>query len=125
MMKKLTILTFAIYLCLFSIRAEASTLKNSFSFKCMVVTNGVEHEWEFSSPDEFEVENGKVVEKGERAKEEVEALFQHLEVTEIVRVEELVEKIESYGYRNAERFEVKWMDSSGRLYTWVWDENDQ
>ncbi|MCA0992420.1 MULTISPECIES: hypothetical protein [Bacillales] len=124
-MRKLTIITFAVYLCLFTIRAEASTLQNSFSFKCMVVSNGIEHEWEFSSPNEFEVENGNVVEKGERAKKEVEALFQHLEVTEIARVEELVKKMDSFGYQNAERFELKWMDASGRLYTWVWDENDQ
>ena len=124
-MRKFTLLTFAIYLCLFTIRAEASTLQNSFSFKCMVISNGVEHEWEFSSPNEFEVENGNVVEKGERAKEEVEALFQHLEVTEIARVEELVKRMDSFGYQNAERFELKWMDSSGRLYTWVWDGNDR
>ena len=91
----------------------------------MVVSNGVEHEWEFSSPNEFEVENGNVVEKGEGAKEEVEALFQHLEVTEIARVEELVKRMDSFGYQNAERFELKWMDASGRLYTWVWDENDR
>lgn len=124
-MRKLTILTFAIYLSLFTIRAEASTLQNSFSFKCMVISDGTEHEWEFSSPNEFEVENANVVEKGERAKEEVEALFQHLEVTEIARVEELVKRMESFGYQNAERFELKWMDASGRLYTWVWDKEDQ
>lgn len=124
-MKKFIVITFAIYLCLFTIRAEASTLENSFSFKCMVVTNGVEHEWEFSSPNEFEVETGTVVEKGERARDEVEALFQHLEVTEIARVEELVKKMDSFGYKNAERFELKWMDASGRLYTWVWDQNDR
>lgn len=124
-MKKFVIITFAIYLCLFTIRAEASTLENSFSFKCMVVTNGVEHEWEFSSPNEFEVENGTVVEKGDRARDEVEALFQHLEVTEIASVEELVKKMDSFGYKNAERFELKWMDASGRLYTWVWNQNDR
>ncbi|MBF0706244.1 MULTISPECIES: hypothetical protein [Bacillales] len=124
-MKKFVVITFAIYLCLFTIRAEASTLENSFSFKCMVVTNGVEHEWEFSSPNEFEVENGTVVEKGDRAKDEVEALFQHLEVTEIARVEELVKKMDTFGYKNAERFELKWMDASGRLYTWVWNQNDR
>lgn len=124
-MRKLTILTFAIYLSLFTIRAEASTLQNSFSFKCMVISDGTEHEWEFSSPNEFEVENGNVVEKGERAKEEVEALFQHLEVTEIARVEELVKRMESFGYQNAQRFELKWMDASGRLYTWVWDKEDR
>ncbi|WLR60829.1 hypothetical protein [Guptibacillus hwajinpoensis] len=124
-MKKFVVITFAIYLCLFTIRAEASTLENSFSFKCMVVTNGVEHEWEFSSPNEFEVENGTVVEKGDRAKDEVEALFQHLEVTEIARVEELVKKMDGFGYKNAERFELKWMDASGRLYTWVWNQNDR
>ncbi|MDO6656158.1 hypothetical protein [Anaerobacillus sp. 1_MG-2023] len=124
-MKKFVVITFAIYLCLFTIRAEASTLENSFSFKCMVVTNGVEHEWEFSSPNEFEVENGTVVEKGGRAKDEVEALFQHLEVTEIARVEELVKKMDTFGYKNAERFELKWMDASGRLYTWVWNQNDR
>ncbi|MFK3958121.1 hypothetical protein [Guptibacillus hwajinpoensis] len=124
-MKKFVVITFAIYLCLFTIRAEASTLENSFSFKCMVVTNGVEHEWEFSSPNEFEVENGTVVEKGDRARDEVEALFQHLEVTEIASVEELVKKMDSFGYKNAERFELKWMDASGRLYTWVWNQNDR
>lgn len=124
-MKKFVVITFAIYLCLFTIRAEASTLENSFSFKCMVVTNGVEHEWEFSSPNEFEVENGTVVEKGDRARDEIEALFQHLEVTEIASVEELVKKMDSFGYKNAERFELKWMDASGRLYTWVWNQNDR
>ncbi len=91
----------------------------------MVVTNGVEHEWEFSSPNEFEVENGTVVEKGDRARDEIEALFQHLEVTEIASVEELVKKMDSFGYKNAERFELKWMDASGRLYTWVWNQNDR
>ncbi len=91
----------------------------------MVISNGIEHEWEFSSPDEFEVENGNTVEKGNSAKQEVRKIFKHLEVSELSRVEDLVKKMDSYGYDEIERFELKWMDSSGRLYTWVWDENDK
>ena len=124
-MKKSIVLVIAIYLCIFTIQAEASTLQNSFSFKCMVISNGIEHEWEFSSPDEFEVENGNTVEKGNSAKQEVRKIFKHLEVSELSRVEDLVKKMDSYGYDEIERFELKWMDSSGRLYTWVWDENDK
>ncbi|MGA9287508.1 MAG: hypothetical protein WBV93_04075 [Anaerobacillus sp.] len=124
-MKKSIVLVMVIYFCIFTIQAEASTLENSFSFKCMVMSNGIEHEWEFSSPNEFEVESGKTVEKGDLAKQEVMKVFKHLEVSELSRVEDLVERMDSYGYDGIERFELKWMDASGRLYTWVWDEKDK
>ncbi|WP_347549297.1 hypothetical protein ABFG93_17490 [Pseudalkalibacillus hwajinpoensis] len=117
-----------ILVCLLSMHAhavKASSLENSFSFKCMVMVNGVEHEWEFSSPNEFEVESGREVVKGEKAEREVIALFQHLQVTELARAEDLVKSIKSYGFDDVERFELKWMDASGRLYTWVWDEVDE
>ena len=125
MMKKVVCLACAAYLFTFPIHSEASTLGNSFSFKCMVMTNGVEHEWEFSSPNEYEFETGKTVEKGAAAKRKVSALFQHLNVTELAQVDELVEKMGTYGYQDVERFEIKWMDSNGRLYTWVWNEGDK
>lgn len=122
-MKKLSIILI-VFGMLVPIRAEASSLQNSFMFKCTVIEQGVEYEWEFSSPDEFEVEKGNVVRKGSNAKKDVIALYDHLQVTELSRVEELVKKVENYGYENASRFELRWMDANGRLFTWVWDKTD-
>lgn len=118
MIKLALILT--VLLCI-PFQAEASSLQNSFMFKCTVIAEGVENEWEFSSPNEYEVEKGNIVKKGSTAKEDVKSLYDYLQVTELSRVEELVEKIKQYGYSEADRFELKWMDANGRLYTWVWD----
>ncbi|WP_377888172.1 hypothetical protein [Alkalihalobacillus sp. R86527] len=101
--------------------AEASTLQNSFMFKCTVVADGIENEWEFSSPNEYEVERGNIVRKGSTAKEDVKSLYDYLQVTELSKVEDLVDKMKQYGYSDADRFELKWMDANGRLFTWVWD----
>ena len=110
-----------IFMLFVPIRAEASSLQNSFMFKCTVIDQGVEYEWEFSSPNEYEVEKGNVVKKGSKAKKEVLALYNVLQVTELSRVEELVSKVGKYGYESADRFELRWMDANGRLFTWVWD----
>ncbi|WP_270179582.1 hypothetical protein [Alkalihalobacillus sp. CinArs1] len=121
-MKKLSVIL-AILMVSVPFRVEASSLQNSFLFKCTVISQGVENEWEFSSPNEYEVEKGSLVRKGADAKEDVTSLYEHLNVSELSQVDELVTRIKKYGY-DADRFEMKWMDANGRLYTWVWDKED-
>jgi hypothetical protein len=94
---------------------------DSMSFKATIIIDGVETEWEYVNPDEYEWEKGNEVIKDEKAKQEVQKIFKKLNVDKNSKVEEMVKAIEEMGYSNIEKFDVRWIDRDGELYTWVWE----
>jgi hypothetical protein len=96
-------------------------ISNSLSFKATVLMDGVEKEWEYINPDEYEVETGMTVLKGEQAMNEVISIFKTLRVSENAEVERMLQVLKAEGYDNIERLDVRWIDKNDRLFTWFWE----
>lgn len=102
----------------------AVNVKESLLLKITVVENGVEHEWEYSSPGKYEYELGEKVIKGEQAKKSMEELLKIIEVCEQSEVTDMVNALKKK-YKNLERLDVRWMTGESKLYTWVWEAGGQ
>jgi hypothetical protein len=123
MKRKLLLISLVCFLFLPSLTFANDDLYmlDSMSFKATIIIDGVETEWEYVNPDEYEWEKGNEVIKDEKAKQEVQKIFKKLNVDKNSKVEEMVKAIEEMGYSNIEKFDVRWIDRDGELYTWVWE----
>ncbi|WP_458412232.1 hypothetical protein ACNQFZ_15515 [Schinkia sp. CFF1] len=97
-----------------------SDLLNCAAFKITVLSNGLEMEWEFENPDEFEFEVGNKVMKGNKAKAEVEKMFHTLQLTKTTKVEEIKQVLEKQGFNNIDKFVVRLKQIDEELLTWSW-----
>lgn len=104
--------------------ASAADYTNSFSFKVTIVENGTETEWEFENPDDYEKEQGKNVQKSPKIKREIIQLFGDLAISKDADVNEMVTYFQKNGHENMDRLDVRWIDKSGKLYTWTWSDKD-
>jgi len=100
--------------------ASGVELVNSMSFKITIVENGIEHEWEYHNPDEYEYEKDRHVFKGNTVKKDVHHMFELLDVSEKADVNQMVSRLKKNGYENMERLDVRWINEKNELYTWVW-----
>lgn len=123
MKRKLLLISLVCFLLLPSLTYANNDLYmlDSMSFKTTIIIDGEETEWEYINPDEYEWEKGNEVIKGEKAKQEVQRIFRELKVDKNSKVEKMVKVIEKMGYSDIEKFEVRWIDRDGEIYTWVWD----
>ncbi len=126
MKKVITISTilFLSGLIVFPIQANALNLMESFFLKITIVENGVEHEWEYTSPGKYEYEKGEKVIKTDEAKEEMHSIVKLLDLSEKAKVEEMVEVLKKERYPALERLDIRWMNGESKLYTWVWDKSN-
>ncbi len=106
------------------VEAAGTELMNSFSFRMTLVENGTEYQWEYDSPNAYEFEYGERVIKGEEAKKKVEEMFQILKLTEEEKVDDLVKRVKDSSYPNMERLDIRYMNGEGKLYTWVWQDQE-
>jgi hypothetical protein len=123
MKRKLLMLSFACFLVLPTLAFANDDLDmlDSSSFKATIIIDGVETEWEYVNPAEYEWEKGNEVIKDEKAKQEVQKVFKELSVDKNSKAEEMVKVFEKMGYKNIEKLDVRWIDRDGELYTWVWE----
>lgn len=124
-MKKALLLALSVFLFWNVTEAGAATLLNSSTFKMTIVRNGVEYEWEYNNPDEFEYEYGSRVIKGEKAQQSVTEMFKLLQVSPHMKVEKMMKALEEYGYHDIDHLDVRWTNSDEKLFTWVWDKKDK
>lgn len=126
MMKIWFVMSF-VFLVMFSlfqpVEAAGTELMNSFSFRMTLVENGTEYQWEYDSPNAYEFEYGERVIKGEEAKKKVEEMFRILKLTEEEKVETLVKRVKDANHPSLERLDIRYMNADGKLYTWVWQNN--
>jgi hypothetical protein len=98
-------------------------LLNSISFKLTIWQNNMEYEWEYHNPDEFEYEKGFTVMKNNSVKKEIIGWFGKLNVSETSNVEDMLAVVQQNGFKNVDKFEVRWMNNEEELFTWIWDKN--
>jgi hypothetical protein len=96
---------------------------NSISFKLTIWQHNVEYEWEYQNPDEFEYEKGFTVLKNKSVKKEIIQWFNKLNVSETTRVEDMLAVVQQNGFKDTDKFEVRWINNDEELFTWVWDKN--
>lgn len=124
-MKKGIMLAAVLFLFINVHDAGAANLENSMSFKVTIIENGIEYEWEYENPDDYEYEHGNTVEKGEQAKREVRGMFRYLNISPTAKVERMVERLKKDDHEHLERLDVRWINKNEKLYTWVWNKDDK
>ncbi|OIJ10940.1 hypothetical protein BKP35_12695 [Anaerobacillus arseniciselenatis] len=126
MKKKMTIATALLLSWLFVLPMQVSALNlmESFFLKITIVENGIEHEWEYTSPGKYEYEKGEQVIKTDEAKVEMQSIVKLLNLSEKAKVEEMVDVLQKERYPTLERLEIRWMNGESKLYTWVWDKTN-
>lgn len=102
-------------------QAHSGKLENSQSFKATIVENGVEFQWEYDNPNEFEYEHGNTVIKNDEAKRQVKKIFQYLHISPDAKTDNMIKKLKKDGHLNLESIKIKWIDSHEKMYTWVWN----
>ncbi len=112
-------------LLLFSSQSYAVNLMESFFLKVTVVENGIEHQWEYTSPGKYEYETGEKVKKSQEAKDEMLKIVKMLKLSEKVKVEEMVERLKQETFPQLESLDIRWMTGDNQLYTWVWEQTKQ
>lgn len=124
-MKKGMLLAAVMFLLMNVTHVHAAGLENSLSFKATVIENGVEYEWEYNNPDEYEYEHGNSVIKNDEARRKVMRIFQYLHISPDANVKNMVEHLKKDGHTDIERLQVRWIDSDQKLHTWVWNRAQQ
>jgi hypothetical protein len=99
----------------------AVNYSNSLMFKLTVWQDDVETEVEFENPSDYEWEVGSTVLKGTEAKIKVQRLYEHLNISKDSKVDQLKVNLEKH-FPNMQRFNVRWIDTNGNLYTWHWSD---
>jgi hypothetical protein len=106
------------------IHASELEMLDSMSFKVTVIQDGVETEWEFINPDDYEIETGETVIKDVKAESEVKELYTSLGISESSKIEDMVDVIRNKKqYRDIEKVDVRWINRDGKLYTWMWEKD--
>ncbi|WP_017726586.1 hypothetical protein [Halalkalibacterium ligniniphilum] len=98
----------------------ASELMDKFSVRITVEAENTIYEWEYDSPNRYEYEKGETVLKDERAKAEVINLVRMIGLGEQAKVEEMVNRLKKDRFPSMERFEARFINEEGKLFTWVW-----
>lgn len=123
--KNLLMITVLLVACFtFSSQSSAIDLMESFFLKITVVENGVEHEWEYTSPGKYEYEQGEKVIKTNVAKDTMLSIVKTIQLSEKAKIEDMVHLLKEERFPNLERLEIRWMNGESKLYTWVWDKNN-
>ncbi|BAB06900.1 hypothetical protein P4637_05195 [Halalkalibacterium halodurans] len=99
--------------------AEASGLMGNYSVRIKVWQGDTLHEWEYDNPNHFEYEVGTKVIKGEEAKKAVREIVKVAGIHEQAEAEEMVKRIKQK-FPDLTRFEARYMNEKGKLFTWVW-----
>lgn len=103
--------------------ASISQLSNSLSLQLTVKTDKVEEYYTFHYPDQYTyVKDGRTY-KGAQAKKAVSSIIADIGLHPDVKVDDMVGSLVDKNYPSIERFELRWITESNKLYTWVWDSN--
>jgi hypothetical protein len=123
-MKKILLIPVLLICCLsvFPSQSNALNLMESFFLKITVLENGVEYQWEYTSPGKYEYEKGEEVIKTKEAKEEMLEIIKQIELSKDAKIEEMVQKLKQDRFPGLERLDIRWMTGENKLYTWVWEE---
>ncbi|MCD8502839.1 MAG: hypothetical protein LRY71_15730 [Bacillaceae bacterium] len=105
---------------LLPIQVRAVNVKESLLIKITVVENGVEHEWEYTSPGKYEYELGEKVIKGEQAKQSMAEILGMIELSEHSKITDMVAALRKNKFKKIERLDIRWMTGENKLYTWIW-----
>lgn len=108
-------------LLLFPVQVKALNLMESYFLKITIVENGVEHEWEYTSPGKYEYEKGEHVIKTKEAKDEMLSILKTLNLSEKAKIEDMVTQLKNEGFKKLERVDIRWMNGEHKLYTWLWE----
>ncbi|MFC0557930.1 hypothetical protein [Halalkalibacter alkalisediminis] len=101
--------------------AAGTELMTLFSIRITVIEKGIEYEWEYDSPSQYEFEKGDRVMKGPQAKEEMEKILRVLQLDEQEDVNNYVKRLKESHFPELDRIDIRFMNGEGELYTWVWD----
>lgn len=127
-MKKWCMIPIFLVLILMTLVSPASAagteLMTLFSIRITVVENGVEYEWEYDSPSQYEFEQGERVIKGTKAKEELEKILRILQLDEKEDVNNYVTRLKDSEFPELDRIDIRFMNGEGELYTWVWNSQE-
>ncbi|HET7626810.1 MAG TPA: hypothetical protein VFK44_00295 [Bacillales bacterium] len=100
--------------------AQAEPLSDSLFLKVTIVENGVEYQWEYSNPDEYEYEHGNKIVKGDQGRRLVSKMFTYLNISPGAEVKDMVAKLKKDGHEQIDCLDVRWINSEEKLYTWAW-----
>ena len=107
------------------LKGNALELLESYFLKITVIEKGIEHQWEYTSPESYEYEIGDQVIKTEEAKEKMKELITTLRLSEEATVEEMVQILKNDQFPAIERLDIRWMNGEHKLFTWVWDKKQE
>ncbi|OIJ18256.1 hypothetical protein BKP45_11770 [Anaerobacillus alkalidiazotrophicus] len=126
MLKKLFLISLIISSSFVLIPSQglALNLMESLYLKISIVENGIEHEWEYTSPGKYEYEKGERVIKTKVAKEEMHSIIKTLNLSKSAKIEDMVKILKQERFPKLERLDIRWMDGENKLYTWVWIKNE-
>ncbi|ARK31715.1 hypothetical protein [Halalkalibacter krulwichiae] len=105
------------------VSAAGTELMSLFSIRITVVEKGIEYQWEFDSPSQYEFEHGNHVVKGKEAKKKMEQVLDILKLDEQEDVTNYVKRLKESQYPNLERIDIRFMNGEGKLFTWVWQDH--
>ncbi|MCT8137382.1 hypothetical protein H1D32_06250 [Anaerobacillus sp. CMMVII] len=108
-------------LTIFPAQSNALNLMESFFLKITVIENGIEHQWEYTSPGKYEYEKGEKVIKTKEAKDELLKIVKEINLSEEAKIEKMVEILKQNRFPEIEHLDIRWMTGDNKLYTWVWD----
>lgn len=120
-MIKAMLLVSSIFLMMNVPQAHSGQLENSQSFKATIIENGVEFQWEYDNPNEYEYEHGNTIVKNDEARRQVKKIFRYLHISPTAKTPDMLKKLKQDGHLNLDSVKIKWIDSDEKLYTWVWN----
>jgi hypothetical protein len=93
-------------------------------FKIKLVADHQEVECEYTFPSNYMCKtNGNELED-RQARKQLLLFYQQLHLHRGVKVEEMVAYLQQKGYKNIQLLDVRWLDDHGRLFTWIWEKDN-
>jgi hypothetical protein len=78
----------------------------------------------YVEPNQYFYKVGNEEISGEQAEKTVKQVITNLHLTPDTTAEELKAKLKSSNYPNLQKLDVRWIDQSYHLYTWIWDKSN-
>ena len=78
----------------------------------------------YVAPDQYFYKVGNEEISGRAAEKAVKQVITDLHLTPSTTAGELVSLLKSHDYPNVEKMDVRWIDQSYHLYTWIWEKGN-
>ncbi|WP_240374614.1 hypothetical protein [Bacillus piscicola] len=114
-----SILLGAVILVSFTQTVTAEPINNTTMFKATAETEQGTFHWKYDAGFFTYEENGELT-NGKQAEQKVVGLYNQIKPYRHASKEELAAMVEGNMAASLQRLDVRWMDESGNLYTWLY-----